>query len=137
MRFVVDENVRKFFIVESEHDDWNIGIRSAKQFGEGHRAHIFDMERNDHKLEAFAFFDGFDGFLTAGHMGEFRRVGQVEPLVLVENHLVQAAVFLKNEEVVQTRHEKNIPDTMMHQVLEILKPCMIAQFDPRWIRGDG
>ena len=57
-------------------------------------------------------------------------MAEVEPLILVADEFVEAAVFLEEIEVVQARHEQDVPDPDAHQVLEALEAGAVTVLDP-------
>ena len=108
-------------VVVRQHQHRHVEPRVGQLLRELRRVHVARVDRRDHQVE-LALCRGLGHRLRAArHVRDVRRVMRVEVDDLAHHQLVQPAVFLQRERIVQARHEQDVLHPVGHQVLKQLR----------------
>jgi hypothetical protein len=86
--------------------------------------HVADCEIGNNQIELRVGTGEVEGFGAAGDMGDSRNLLQVEFEGFIDEELIQASVFAKDEGVVEAGDQKDVMHLEGHQVFEAFKALL-------------
>lgn len=107
--------------VVAEEDDRRADAVLSDRAREAQRCRVLDVQRGDDQVEAL-FVEQRQRLLAARRALEFRRMRELQAVILALDLLVQQPFFLEQVEVEKAGDEEDVADAMPLELLESLQP---------------
>jgi hypothetical protein len=108
--------------VPGEEDDGHVQALGPRAAGELGRVHVREVGGRDDQVHPAVRPGHAERLHPRGDAGEAGRVVQVEVPELAQHPLGELAGLLEDERVVGGRHEQDVHDAVLHQVLVVVEP---------------